>query len=157
MRLRLQATAQATIQVVPGDQLWTLYLRRDPQAFEEITYLDWSDRSDRSVHIVASEGGKLVADCVLFKNPNDAEMWWLQFIATRKGYENRGYAAKIMRRVFEFVSTSERKKLQFSFFSDAGLQRIYPLSEKLRREFPTVEVLYDPHDVSEGKLYNVAV
>lgn len=124
-----------------GGELYRQILSKDDGA-RSMKYLRGSNLRD-DLHFIFLQDGKLVADCELQENPYDSTEWWLMHIVTRVGFEHRGYASRLIREVLRFVSTSDRKNLKFSHFSEQGQDYVYPVTERMKLEFPGVNVIYD--------------
>lgn len=65
---------------------------------------------------------------------------WIKFVSVDPKYRNRGLSKKLLKTIFEWAD-SNKKKLQFSSYTELGEKFIKPEIKRLSSMFPNVELI----------------
>jgi hypothetical protein len=132
-----------TVRQMTGTEVYQ-EIQKDRRLLEETMYLRHSNlRTDaRAIHFVAFEGDKVVGDLELQENPYDDNVYWFAHVTTRVGYKKQGISNQMIRACLDFCNKSNRRILKISTFSDEGEQRVKPTLERLRAEYPNVQIVF---------------
>ncbi len=82
---------------------------------------------------VVYEAGKIVGLSELEQDPKDLENFWIKFVSVDPEYQNKGYASKLLRQIFQFAKDNGYS-LKHSFYSEQGLEKLKNVIEKLSAE-----------------------
>ncbi|WP_315921414.1 GNAT family N-acetyltransferase [Mesorhizobium sp. SP-1A] len=133
-----------------GTAMYRRFVHEGPRSnrnlFERIKYLNVTEMQREQHFVCHTPEGKVIGDLALQQSPWEQNTIWLKHIAVDKAYQNQGIATELLKRGFEHVE-AQGKILEFSSFSDEGKKYLKPLIQRLRADFPSLEMkLSDPLD-----------
>lgn len=82
---------------------------------------------------IVYEADKVVGLSELEQDPKDAQNFWIKFVSIDQAYQDKGYASKLLRQIFQFAKDNGYT-LEPSFYSKQGLEKLKNVIEKLSVE-----------------------
>jgi RimJ/RimL family protein N-acetyltransferase len=126
-----------------GNEMHRRFYREGPRSnrdiFKRIKFLDASEMQDEQHIVCHTSSDKVIGDLAFQQSQWDQNIIWMKHISVDEAYQNQGIATELLRYAFEYVE-SKNKIFEFSSFTDEGKQHLKRVIQRLRDEYPSLEL-----------------
>lgn len=93
-----------------------------------------SQNKESKFYPIVKIGDKIIGLSQLFKDPSNNRNLWIQFLSIDPEEQNKGYASKLAKEIFEFAKRNNYS-LEASSYTEQGLEKMRPVFERLSKEY----------------------